>query len=242
MASSIIYQKKRALIIGINDYPRDPLKYCINDAEDLETALESIDFIVSLALDCNFAKLYSVIDKFADTIQYNDLVLIYFAGHGKQSKDKNYLLPSGYNFDHRGSEHDYIINNAVNIEYIMNKIDSKKCRIAIYLFDCCRNMIRTRTPGANQGLLQINGSSQTQSLIVFACAPGHAVQDETRNNRNSSFIENLLKHITKPNKDIEEIMRDVAYGVNSQTGGFQVPHRSSSISGKVFLVLNNDQG
>jgi uncharacterized caspase-like protein len=183
-----------------------------------------------------------VIDTFVNTVQHNDLVLFYFAGHGKQSKDENYLLPSDYNFDYRGSEHDCIINNAVNIEYIMNKIDSKKCRIAIYLLDCCRTMIRTRATGENQGLSGINGSSQTQSLIVFACAPGRAVQDETRNNRNSSFIENLLKHITKPNKDIEEIMRDVAEGVNSQTSGFQLPHRSSSISGKVFLVLNNDQG
>jgi len=242
MASSVIYEQKRALIIGINDYPRDPLKNCINDAKDLETALESIDFIVSLALDCNFAKLYSVIDTFASTVQHNDLVLIYFAGHGKQSKYKNYLLPSGYNFDHQGSGHDYIINNAVNIEYLMNKIDSKKCRIAIYLLDFCRTMIRTQATGANQGLSAISGSSQTQALIVFACGPGSAVQDETRNKRNSSFIENLLKHITKPNKDIEEIMRDVAKGVKSQTGGFQLPHRSSSISGKVFLVLNNDQG
>jgi uncharacterized caspase-like protein len=39
MALSVLYQRKCALIIGINDYSSDPLKYCINDAEDLSTTL-----------------------------------------------------------------------------------------------------------------------------------------------------------------------------------------------------------
>ncbi|CAF1493496.1 unnamed protein product, partial [Rotaria sp. Silwood1] len=69
----------------------------------------------------------------------------------------------------------------------------------------------------------MNGSPQT--LIVYACAPDSAVQDETRNNRNGSFIENLLKHITRPDKHIEKIMKDVADAVHLQTGGFQLPHR-----------------
>ncbi|CAF1078408.1 unnamed protein product [Didymodactylos carnosus] len=240
MGSPILYGQKRALVIGINNYPRESLNYCINDANDLGTTLESIGFCVLPALDCNFSNLYHMIDTFADTILRDDLVLFYFAGHGKQSSDENYLLPSDYNFDNRGSERDYIVNNAINVKYIMEKIDRKKYRVAIYLFDCCRNRIRTRAINTSQGLLPMIGSSQT--LIVFACAPGSAVQDETRNNRNGSFMENLLKHITKPNKHIEKIMKDVADDVNLQTGGFQLPHRSSSISGKVFLVLNNDQG
>ncbi|CAF3981387.1 unnamed protein product [Rotaria sp. Silwood1] len=181
-----------------------------------------------------------MIDTFAATIQHDDLVLFYFAGHGKQSRDSNYLLPSDYDFDYRGCEHNYIINNAINVKYLMKKIDGKKCRVTIYLFDCCRKRIRIRATNAKQGLSPMNGSPQT--LIVYACAPDSAVQDETRNNRNGSFIENLLKHITRPDKHIEKIMKDVADAVHLQTGGFQLPHRLSSISGKVFLVLNNNQG
>jgi uncharacterized caspase-like protein len=240
MASSVVYRRKHALIVGINYYPRDPLKYCINDATDLKTTLQRIDFDVSFGENCNLSEFYNIVNTFAGTIQPNDLVLFYFAGHGKQNEDDNYLLPSDYDYDHRGHEHDYIVKHAVNVKYIMKKIDDRKCRITIYLFDCCRNLVRMRAINLNQGLLPMYAPLQT--LIVFACAPGKAVQDEARNNRNGIFIENLLKHIPAPNKDIEEIMKIVARDVNLQTDGHQVPYRTSSLTDQVFLVTNNNQG
>jgi hypothetical protein len=240
MASPVVYRRKRALIIGINNYPRDPLNYCINDATDLKTTLQRINVDVALGENCNLSEFYHIVDTFADTIQRDDLVLFYFAGHGKQKNDENYLLPSDYDYDHRGHERDYIANHAINVKYIMKKIDDRKCRITIYLFDCCRHLIKTRAINANQGLLPMHAPLQT--LIVYACAPGKVVQDETRNNRNGSFIESLLKYIATPNRDIEEIMKDAACDVNLKTGGFQLPYRTSSLTGKVFLVTNNDQG
>jgi uncharacterized caspase-like protein len=240
MASSVVYQRKLALVIGINNYPHHPLKYCINDATDLKTTLQRIDFDVSFGENCNLNEFYNIVNTFAGKIQPNDLVLFYFAGHGKQNEDDNYLLPSDYDYDYRDHEHDYIVKHAVKIKYIMKKIDDRKCRITIYLFDCCRNLVRMRAMNANQGLLPMHAPLQT--LIVFACAPGKPVQDETRNNRNGSFIENLLNYIAMPDKDIEEVMKDVASDVYSQTGGFQLPYRTTSLINKVFLATNNNQG
>jgi uncharacterized caspase-like protein len=240
MSASVTYQRKRALIIGINEYPRDSLQYCINDATDLKEALQRIKFDVTAGINCNRNEFYHIVDTFVGTIKRNDLVLFYFAGHGKQMGDQNYLLPSDYNYDYRGHERDYIANHAINVQYITQKIDHIKCRVTIYIFDCCRKLIKTRATNATQGLLPMNAPSQT--LIVFACAPGKAVQDETQNNRNGSFIQNLLKYIIIPNKDVEEIMRNVAGDVNLQTGGFQLPYRTSSLTEKVCLVASSDQG
>jgi uncharacterized caspase-like protein len=240
MASSVIYQRKHALIIGINKYLRDPLNYCINDATDLKTTLRRMDFRISSGENCNLSEFYNIVDRFANTIQQNDLVLFYFAGHGKQNEDENFLLPSDYDYNYRGQERDYIANHAINVKYIMQKIDDRKCCVTIYLFDCCRNLIRTRARNANQGLSPMHAPLQT--LIVFACAPGKEVQDETQNDRNGSFMENLLRYIETPNRDIEEIMKDVACDVKSQTDGFQLPYRTSSLTSKVFLMANNDQG
>ncbi|CAF1327024.1 unnamed protein product [Adineta steineri] len=239
MASSVSYKRKIGLVIGINKYPRDVLQYCINDANDLANTLQRIGFQISLGLDCNLSEFLKKIDTFIKTIERDDLVLFYFAGHGKQNEDENYLLPSDYNYDYSGHERDYIVNNAINVKYIMNKIEDKKSRITIYLFDCCRFKIRTRDPDNKQGLSSINAPAQT--LVVFACAPGKAVLDETQNNKNGSFIENLLKHISTSNEHIEEVMRNVADDVHRQTEGFQLPHRTSSLTGKVYLVTYNNQ-
>jgi hypothetical protein len=245
MASSVVaYQRKRGLIIGINKYSRDSdsLQYCINDATDLNTTLQRIGFKTSLQLDCNYNKLKNQIDEFATTIERDDLVLFYFAGHGQQNEDENYLLPSDYDYDHLGDEHNYIVDHAINVKYIMKKIDSKKCRITIYLFDCCRlkTVRRHRSMRENLGLAPI--AAKLQTLVVFACAPGEATLDETWNNRNGSFIENLLKNITTPDKDIEEIMKKVAGDVNQQTAGIQLPYRTSSLVGEVYLVTKNNRG
>jgi hypothetical protein len=181
------------------------------------------------------------IDEFVKTIQDGDLVLFYFAGHGQQSGDENYLLPSDYHYNHFGHESDYIVSHAINVKYIIDEIDSKKGRITIYLFDCCRlkTKMRTRGTDANQGLGPI--PIKLQTLVVFACAPNEAVLDETWNNRNGSLMENLLKHITTPDKDIEEIMKKVTVAVNRQTGGIQLPYRTSSLIDDVCLVTKNGE-
>ena len=239
MASPTAYRRKYALIVGINEYRHYPLNYCINDAKDLRTALERINFIVLFKTDCNYTDFCDVINRFTEKIQHDDLVLFYFAGHGKQHDEENYLLPSDYDYDHQGYERDYIAYHAVNIKHIMKKIDDRKHRVAIYLFDCCRNSRRIRAMNMNEGLASINATRQ--SLIVYACASGGVVLDETPNNRNGYFMENLLKHITTPNKDIEEVIKDVADAVHLQTHGFQLLDRRSCITGKVFLVTNNNQ-
>ncbi|CAF1373574.1 unnamed protein product [Adineta steineri] len=240
MASSVGYKRKIALVIGINQYPHDSLEYCINDANDLADTLQGIDFEITLGIDCELIEFKNKIDTFIKTIERNDLVLFYFAGHGKQNEDENYLLPSDYNYDDSGHDSNYIINNGINVQFIMTKIEEKECRTTIYLFDCCRSKIkRTRDLDNKQGLSSVNAPDQT--LIVYACAPGKAVLDETKNNKNGSFIENLLKHIFTPDKDIEEIMRNVASDVYQQTTGSQLPYRTSSLIDKVYLVTNNNQ-
>lgn len=238
MSSSVDYRRKCALIIGINDYISYPLKYCINDAEDINEVLERIDFETTLILNCNMQKFYAAIDQFVEMIDENDLVLVYFAGHGKQIDEKNYLIPSDYDYNHRGYERDYIADHAINIEYITTKIDRQKCPVTIYLFDCCRNQVRHRSQVMNDGLGAM--AAPLQTLIVYSCAPGKSVLDETSNNRNGSFIENLLKYIEKADKDIEEIMKRVANDVNSQTRGVQLPYRTSSLTKNVYLVKSDD--
>ncbi|CAF4239228.1 unnamed protein product, partial [Rotaria socialis] len=73
MASPIAYQRKHALIIGVNQYQRDSLQYCSNDAEDLSNTLRRIDFDISLGLNCDQRQFHEIIDQFTKTIPRDDL-------------------------------------------------------------------------------------------------------------------------------------------------------------------------
>ncbi|CAF2980056.1 unnamed protein product, partial [Rotaria sp. Silwood2] len=86
--------RKLALVIGIGEYENfDQLSNPENDARDMESALESIGFTVTMVLHLKRVAMKHALVKFEDSIQPGDMVLFYFAGHGTQWEDQNYLLP-----------------------------------------------------------------------------------------------------------------------------------------------------
>ncbi|CAF4017200.1 unnamed protein product, partial [Rotaria sordida] len=79
-------RRKRALVIGNNNYSRSEskLRHCINDANDLTALLEKISFIVTTHHDLTNAQTVKAIRDFQNTIADGDLVMFYFSGHGYQ--------------------------------------------------------------------------------------------------------------------------------------------------------------
>ncbi|CAF1049555.1 unnamed protein product [Rotaria magnacalcarata] len=88
MAAKFTSESRRrlALVIGIGDYENvSTLKNPQNDAKALSSLLQRIRFTTAdqqLNKTCNQLK-HAFVD-FEDSIQSNDIVLFYFAGHGVQ--------------------------------------------------------------------------------------------------------------------------------------------------------------
>ncbi|CAF1919885.1 unnamed protein product [Rotaria magnacalcarata] len=98
MTSATLRSKKRALVIGIDQYvdKASTLQTCVADAIDLGKALREIKFEISQETNCSYTRFKEMTDNFMRTIQNGDFIVFYFAGHGLQSDDKNYLLSSDY--------------------------------------------------------------------------------------------------------------------------------------------------
>ena len=76
-------RRKIALVVGIGDYRRmEKLKNAVNDAESMATTLAEIGFNVTTAVNLERKEFRQKFERFRDTIQRDDLVLFYFAGHG----------------------------------------------------------------------------------------------------------------------------------------------------------------
>lgn len=127
-----------AFIIGINDYEDfPPLKTAVNDALALADALQKYhDYEVYEPL-IN-AKYQEVIDLFTDkipkTVNENDRVLLYFAGHGiSEEKDgkpnDGYLAPAD------------AVNGAYNtlipFEELYKTLNKLPCKHGLLVMDCC---------------------------------------------------------------------------------------------------------
>ena len=82
---------KRALCIGINNYPgmQNDLSGCINDVRDWSAALKARDFTVTTLTDSNATKknMEQAIGKLMTDTQVGDVAVLQYSGHGSYVAD-----------------------------------------------------------------------------------------------------------------------------------------------------------
>jgi hypothetical protein len=126
--------KRKALIVGINDYVGVPLRACENDAIKMHELLS-----VHEKGDPNFTCLHFVSSKFKVTghllrQQLENLLreevhiaLFYFSGHGAKSKEGYQLIAS-----------DFPANESrVDLSWLMAKVQDSPASEVILILDCC---------------------------------------------------------------------------------------------------------
>lgn len=125
---------RRALLVGIDDYPSAPLTGCVNDAEAMERLLRRHDdggvnfdtqLITSDRETVTRARLREGIDElFADPA---DVALLYFSGHGTENDLGGYLVTTDADvYDEGVSLGDVLAlaNRATHISEVAIIIDS----------------------------------------------------------------------------------------------------------------------
>ena len=171
---------RRALLIGNISYPKNPLTNCVHDAEDLAEILRRINFKVDLGINLKYREMDSKIRTFAKSIQEQDLVLFYFAGHGFQNKAENYRLP--VDADEEIQTENDIESNAVNAQRTLGRLASRTSFVTVFILDCCRTywfdfLSRSRGPSQNGTVGLTSMSAPGGTLLQFACAPSTVAED-----------------------------------------------------------------
>ena len=86
-----------ALIIGNNEYQyHEKLEAAVRDAEAVSQILENkYGFKITKLINANYADIVDGIINFTKNRNYNDNLLIYYAGHGEliQKENRGYWLP-----------------------------------------------------------------------------------------------------------------------------------------------------
>jgi uncharacterized caspase-like protein len=86
--------RRVALLLGNADYRHVArLSNPANDARDIGAALERIGFTVMLHLDLDDGEMRRALRDFAKVATEADVSLIYYAGHGIEIDNTNYLIP-----------------------------------------------------------------------------------------------------------------------------------------------------
>ena len=121
---------KKALIVGLNNYPGCKLEWCDNDAISMKELIEtngdgSPNFdVISIIDSCTKHDLRIAIEKlFADDA---DVALLYFSGHGADL-DGGYLCTTDF------SGADY----GVRMTDVLEWANKSRCKNKVIILDCC---------------------------------------------------------------------------------------------------------
>ena len=225
-------RKMTALIIGNNDYSNNPLKNCVNDATSLANVLRPLkNCRIELRTNLKSDDMYRCINGFIESIKRDDFAIFFFAGHGVQWGDQNFLLPCDNTDIKTGKD---MQRYTINAQQTVDEMAEKNPHVVVFLLDCCRDYwMPGKTPGTRAMNTQSHGLNQMklpqQTLIAFACAAGEVVSDQSGDFNNGLFTKYLVEHITTPNEHIETVLRRVANSVANATNHSQRPFRVSSI-------------
>jgi uncharacterized caspase-like protein len=82
---------KKALIIGINDYPTAPLQGCVNDANDYQATLTAKGFTCTMLLNSQATKanILAGINSLVAGAASGDSLVLAYSGHGSQVVDSS---------------------------------------------------------------------------------------------------------------------------------------------------------
>lgn len=127
---------KRALIVGINDYPFSQLQGCVNDANSIGTILESHgdgspNFSVKLMTAPGVSITRSVLREAIDQLFSGDpnMALLYFSGHGLLTASGGYLVTQD------ATKYD----EGVSMDEVLNWANNSHARNKVIFLDCCHS-------------------------------------------------------------------------------------------------------
>ncbi|NKB72757.1 MAG: SUMF1/EgtB/PvdO family nonheme iron enzyme [Candidatus Latescibacteria bacterium] len=225
----IANEPRHALVIGNGAYPNAPLDNSPNDAQAMATALEETGFTVTLLTDADHDRMRQAIRTFGDQLGQGGVGLFYYAGHGVQVDEQNFLVP----IDADLSRPDELEDSCILASAISRKMERAQNRVNILILDACRNNPFTgRYRSQAMGLAGMDAT--IGSLVAYATAPGKVAADGS--GQNGLYTAHLLEHLKTPGLKIHDLFMRVRNAVRGASNGQQIPWESSSLTGDFYFV------
>src|SRR5215208_2694205 len=231
-------EKRVALVIGNGVYQNVPkLANPIKDAAALADIFRGAGFeSVKLREDVSNLEFKRALREFMDAAQDADIAVVYYAGHGIQVRDMNYMIP----VDAKLATEVEAEDEAVSLERIMMALEPAK-RLRLLILDACRDNPFARTMKRRVATRAIGGGlammepMSSDTLIAYAAKAGSIAEDG--GGENSPFAAALVKHLSVPGLDIRLAFGRVRDDVLKRSRTRQEPFIYGSLGGESISLV-----
>jgi branched-chain amino acid transport system substrate-binding protein len=230
-------EKRVALVIGNASYGHHPrLPNVPNDAAAIAALFKAAKFdVVDARSNLGVADLRRALREFSGRTADADIAVLFYAGHGMEVGQTNYLVP----VDARLATDYDVEDEAISLDRVLQAMEPAR-RLRLVILDACRDnpfvnsMKRTvAARSIGRGLGRVEPQS-TNTLIAFATKP-NAIADDGKG-PNSPFTAALLKHLLKPGLDLRIALGHVRDDVLLATGNRQAPYVTGSLGGGTLSI------
>ncbi|KOR32429.1 hypothetical protein TI05_07280 [Achromatium sp. WMS3] len=187
----------------------------------------NLGYQVTLALNQTYNDLWDNIEAFSASIAKDDQVIVFYAGHGVQIDNNNFLIP----IDLNARQPSHVERDSIELStQLLAKIHAGQPRFVLAIIDACRdNPFQSlgRSFGAKRGLTAPNNIMGT--MIVYSAGVGQEALDSLSNNDpipHGLFTRELLTAIATPNVTINEAfgrLKQRVYTQAQSVGHLQTP-------------------
>src|SRR5579871_1296299 len=236
--------KRVALVIGNNDYKNVPkLQKAVNDARTMGDTLKQLGFSVMVAENQNRQQFSQTLLAFDNALGPGDTAFFFYAGHGFEIGGQNYLLPTDVPAATEGQE-ELVRDASVLADRIVERLQNKKVRTSILVFDACRN-----NPFERSGTRAVTGEGglapMTQMpegvFLIFSAGYKQTALDRLSNDDaspNSVFTRTFSKELLMPGEDLIQVIQHTRKQVGDMAaaiGHKQIPAYTDQMVDNVFL-------
>jgi Caspase domain len=230
----------RALLIGNSTYPADEhnlqaLKGPVKDIAAVNRALIDpqtglfADVDVALLPEATSSRVIRTMGRFFGTADREDVLLVYFSGHGKLDQNGRLHLCM------QDTESNDLLSTAVSSARINEFADASRARNVIIVLDCCH-------AGAFRGGELGNAVAGPGRYVLTSCRGTQLANDATVENGTSFFTQHLVDGLLGAAADQDQdgwvTFSDLYAYVNQRLreAGKQIPQQRISGDGDVRLA------
>ena len=195
----------------------------------MATVLKRLGFDVIKEVNADKRQMKTAINKFYKGLRNSEIGLFYYAGHGMQINNANYLIPVRANIK---TESD-VEFESIHTGRVLGKMRDADNRLNIVILDACRdNPLKRNFRTGSKGLAQMDAPKG--SIIVYATSPGSLAEDG--NGRNGTYTGNLLENIERSDLTVQQVFNETGRGVMAETDDKQIPWMSSTPVAEFYLA------
>jgi hypothetical protein len=204
-ATAQLQERRVALVIGVADYDQNiaDLTNPIEDARRMHAALAATGFQQpEPLLNPTLQELQLALRAFSRSADRADVAVLYFAGHGIQQHNDNWLIPRDATLVRPND----VLFEGVSLQYVVSAMDGAQLRV-VFLDACRDNPFVVRWPTtrtAADGLARVADEALPEgTFVAFAAGAGQRAPDD------GGFARSLAQYMQMEGINLEQVVTRV---------------------------------